>query len=95
MSKEFQTKEVSYLSGHILDDSDQWNAASCLMSTILHNELARQVSWKGTGGVKISFYGTRLKEALFCAIRDCFKNQSLKNAEDSIKRWLNTSGQRK
>ncbi|XP_071567209.1 uncharacterized protein [Temnothorax nylanderi] len=86
---------VSYLNGHILDDSDQWNAATCLMSIILHNELARQVSWKGTRGVKISFYGTRIKEALFCAIMSRFKDQSLKNAEESMKRWLNTSGQRK
>jgi len=58
--------KVSYLNAHILNDSDQWNAATCLMSIILHNELARQVSWKGTKGIKISFYGTRIKEVLFC-----------------------------
>ncbi|XP_011877677.1 PREDICTED: uncharacterized protein LOC105567420 [Vollenhovia emeryi] len=86
---------VSYLNVRILDDSDQWNAANCLMSILLHNELARQISWKGTRGVKISFHGTQIKEALFCAIMGRFKNQTLKNAVESVKRWLNTSSQRK
>ncbi|XP_036148953.1 uncharacterized protein LOC118647689 [Monomorium pharaonis] len=56
---------VSYLNA-LINDCDQWNVVTRLMSNILHNELARQVSWKGTRGVKISFYGTRIKEALFC-----------------------------
>lgn len=86
---------INYLNAHIVDDSDQWNAAIRLMSIVLHNELARHISWKGTKGVKISFYGTRIKEALFCAIMSRFKNESLKTAEESIKHWLNTSGQRK
>lgn len=58
--------QINYLNAHIVDDSDQWNAAIRLMSIVLHNELARHISWKGTKGVKISFYGTRIKEALFC-----------------------------
>ncbi|XP_025154646.1 uncharacterized protein LOC112588554 [Harpegnathos saltator] len=86
---------VSYLHAHIVDGSDEWSAATSLMSIILHNDLARLISWKRTGGVKISFYATQIKEALFCVIMSRFQNQSLKHAEDSIKRWLNTSGQRK
>lgn len=58
--------QVSYLSAQIPDGSNQWNAAQCLMSIIFHNELARQVNWKGTGGVKIALYGTRIKEVLLC-----------------------------
>ncbi|KMQ83766.1 ancient domain protein 2, partial [Lasius niger] len=57
--------QTNYLNAHIVDNSEQWNAAIRLMSIVLYNEFARLISWKGTKGVKISFYGTRIKEALF------------------------------
>ncbi|GAB1860162.1 hypothetical protein CAJAP_01241 [Camponotus japonicus] len=65
-----------------------------ILSTLIKNNLARLISWKGSGGIKLSFEKSKLKNLVESVCLKKFPNIQIFIFEDHMKRWFNTSMQR-
>ncbi|XP_029163262.1 uncharacterized protein LOC114939729 [Nylanderia fulva] len=65
-----------------------------ILSTLLRNNVARLISWKGSGGVKLSFQKSKVKNLIEGVCFKKFPKVQVSVFEDHIKRWFNTSMQR-
>ncbi|XP_020298791.1 uncharacterized protein LOC109863025 [Pseudomyrmex gracilis] len=65
-----------------------------ILAVLISNQLARIISWKGTGGVKLSFEKSTTKKLVEYVCLKKFGELPVHVFEDKMKRWFNISMQR-
>ncbi|XP_034232947.1 uncharacterized protein LOC117640530 [Thrips palmi] len=85
---------VLHLTQLSMDIANESDATGFILKKTISNRLARGINWEGKKG-KLAFEKTLLNKAICCAMLKNFPQGRLILTKAKIKRWLDTSAQRK
>lgn len=75
--------------------SSERSVTGNILSKLISNGLAKQISWSGSEGDKTKFSDTKICEVVFSAVKLRFPDSFLLDTEAKIKHWFQTANERK
>ncbi|KAK3928713.1 Diacylglycerol kinase gamma [Frankliniella fusca] len=85
---------VSHLKISVMNLSSEKEATAAMLKSIITNNLSRALSWGGGAG-KEKFKQSKIMNVMSRVILKLFPKSKLEEAKGKVKRWLETSNQRK